>query len=247
MGGLAHFLEEEGLPTTQISLIREHTETIKPPRALWVPFELGRPFGSPNDGEFQKRVLVAVLKLFEAPSGPVLEDFPEDAPVAGEGVGAWACPVSFPAEEVAPGDDEQLRVALKQEIGQLSSWYDIAMKKRGRTTVGLSGLEPSAMGDYIIAFLGESIPESPREDLTVGEALKLASEDLKAYYFEAVTAQPGQAAPSSEQLSDWFWGETTAGKVLLAVKKVCLNSDEKFLQIVGKLLLIPMAQAHRSQ
>ena len=28
MGALAHYLEAEGVPTTQISLIREHTETI---------------------------------------------------------------------------------------------------------------------------------------------------------------------------------------------------------------------------
>ena len=46
---LAHFFEEEGLPTTQISLIRLHTEITKPPRALWVSFELGRPLGVPGD------------------------------------------------------------------------------------------------------------------------------------------------------------------------------------------------------
>ncbi len=246
MGGLAHFLEEEGLPTTQISLIREHTENIKPPRALWVPFELGRPLGLPNDAAFQKRVLLAALKLLEAPSGPVLEDFPEDAPDAGNGFSAWACPVSFQAEEGELSDEEQLRLALKQEITQLSSWYDLAVKKRGRTTVGLIGLDPDALGDFIISFLAKEIPESPREDLTVEQALKLASEDLKAYYFEAVSAQPGQGAPSSEQLADWFWGETTAGKVLIAVKQVCVNSDDRSLQLTGKLLLVPMAQAHRS-
>ncbi len=75
MGGLAHYLEEEGVATTQISLIREHTEIIKPPRALWVPFELGRPLGLPDDPALQTRVLVAALKLLEAERGPVLEDF----------------------------------------------------------------------------------------------------------------------------------------------------------------------------
>ena len=83
-------MEEEGLPTTQISLVREHTEKIKPPRALWVPFELGRPLGPPNDAAFQKRVLIAALKLLEASGGPVLEDYPEDAPGGGESVGPWA-------------------------------------------------------------------------------------------------------------------------------------------------------------
>ena len=49
----------------QISLIRVHTETIKPPRALWVPIDLGRPLGTPNDSAFQKRVLVSALRQFK--------------------------------------------------------------------------------------------------------------------------------------------------------------------------------------
>ena len=50
-------MEAEGLPTTQISLVRMHTEVIQPPRALWVPFELGRPFGTPGEAAFQRRVI----------------------------------------------------------------------------------------------------------------------------------------------------------------------------------------------
>ncbi len=57
MGGLAHYLEDEGIRTTQIALIRKHTEEIKPPRALAVSFELGRPLGAPNDPQFQIKVL----------------------------------------------------------------------------------------------------------------------------------------------------------------------------------------------
>ena len=43
---------------------------------------LGRPFGAPNAPDFQRSVLRALLALFERPSGPVLEDFPDDAPTA---------------------------------------------------------------------------------------------------------------------------------------------------------------------
>ena len=64
--------------------MREHTEAIHPPRALWVPFILGRPFGVPGDSAFQRRVLVAALRLLEAPAGPVLADYPEDAPPPGD-------------------------------------------------------------------------------------------------------------------------------------------------------------------
>jgi len=38
VGALGHYIEREGIPTAQISLIREQTAAIKPSRALWVPF-----------------------------------------------------------------------------------------------------------------------------------------------------------------------------------------------------------------
>lgn len=55
---------------------------------------LGRPFGAPNAPEFQRKVLIAVLKLLEAQQGPLLEDFPEDAPVSAHGneMEGYACP-----------------------------------------------------------------------------------------------------------------------------------------------------------
>ena len=72
MSALAHYLEAEGVPAVAISLIRLHTEKVRPPRALWVPFELGRPLGAPNDQAFQTRVIAAALGLLEAASGPVV-------------------------------------------------------------------------------------------------------------------------------------------------------------------------------
>jgi hypothetical protein len=83
------------VPTTQISLIREHTEVIKPPRALWVPFELGRPLGAPDDAAFQKQVLLAALTLLEASAGPILEDFPQNVPPLKAADPLWACLVHY--------------------------------------------------------------------------------------------------------------------------------------------------------
>ncbi|MEX1302883.1 MAG: hypothetical protein AB1Z16_12040 [Desulfotignum sp.] len=51
-----------------------------PPRALWVPFVLGRPLGRPGDPAFQMRVTLAALALLESETGPVLIDFPDNAP-----------------------------------------------------------------------------------------------------------------------------------------------------------------------
>ena len=83
MGGLAHYIDAAGVPTVVISLIRRHTEVMKPPRGLFMPFELGRPFGAANEPGFQRRVLLDALKLLERKDGPILEDSPDTPPDPG--------------------------------------------------------------------------------------------------------------------------------------------------------------------
>ena len=78
----------------------------------------------------------------------------------------------------------------------------------------------------------------------LGSALKMAVEDLKAYYFEAVTNQPGQPT-DSKTLSDWFWGQTTAAQVINKVREVCMANDDEKLALAGKVFLIPRTQLHR--
>ena len=74
---MAHMLEERGLPTTVLALVLPQVEKTRPPRALMVPFMLGRPLGEPNDVPFQRRVLLQALRLLERTDGPVLlEHFP---------------------------------------------------------------------------------------------------------------------------------------------------------------------------
>lgn len=236
---LAHFLEEEGVPTTQISLVRLHTELTKPPRALWVSFELGRPLGIPNDPSFQKRVLLATLKLLEAPDGPRLEDFQEDAPSSPGGITVLSCPVNFAQKGTDTGETEQLQAAFNREIISMRPWYDMVVKKRGRTTVGISGINLEAIGDFIYSFLEGIEPENPRDDIPLAYALKFAVDDLKAYYFEGVTAQPGQESVSSQVLADWFWEETVAGKVLLAVKEAGNTNEDDLIRMVTSNLIVP--------
>ncbi|MBW1836328.1 MAG: hypothetical protein JRI99_05100 [Deltaproteobacteria bacterium] len=244
---LAHFFEDEGIPTTQISLIRLHTQTIKPPRALWVPFELGRPFGIPNDQAFQKRVILSALKLLDEKKGPILEDFPDDAPVSDAQVTAISCPVNFVQKEFNLSETGELCAAFKQEAISLRPWYDTAVAKRERTTVGVSGLDLQTIPDFICSFFGEEAPENPRQDITIHYTLNLAVDDLKAYYSEAVTSQPGQELPSSQALSDWFWEETLAGKVLYKLRDVCKNSRDGFMKLVGNVLIVPAAQVNKKK
>ena len=232
MGALGHYIEREGVATAQISLIREQTAAIRPPRALWVPFMLGRPFGAPNEPDFQRSVLRALLSLFERPSGPVLEDFSKDAPAAAAQEEGFACPVSF--VPVTAGGRGLAR-AMWEEIAQLASWYALAKKRRGRTTVGVFGPTVEAAARHVASYL-DGAPK-PVPGLSAGTAVKRACDDVKAYYYEAVAAQPGNLAPNA--IENWFWRETAAARAFLAIRQYCLNSNDESLKPLGKLSLIP--------
>lgn len=68
-------LEREGITTVSLSLLREVTAQLKPPRALWVPFPMGFPLGEPNNADLQHETIAAALKLLERNDVPVLEPF----------------------------------------------------------------------------------------------------------------------------------------------------------------------------
>lgn len=241
MSGLGHFLENEGIPTVSISLVREHSQAMAPPRALWVPFALGRPFGTPHDPKFQKRVLMAALELLSAEQGPILADFREDAPAPKiEDTSAWVCPVSFKRPQDTGQPDSSLTREIETEIQQLRPWYELAIERRGRTTVGLAGwnLEQSARFLASMASEGDGA-RTADESTSLVNALRWSSDDLKAYYLEAVTAQPGHA--SQAELETWFWRETAAGRMIRALREVCLRSSDDGIRDVGDFMLVPEA------
>jgi hypothetical protein len=63
-----------------LSLLREITEKVRPPRSLWVPFPLGHPLGRPGDPELQRSILEAALDLAVGASTPgELRDFTPSA------------------------------------------------------------------------------------------------------------------------------------------------------------------------
>ena len=68
-------IEREDIPTVSISLLKEVTIVIKPPRALFVPFPMGYPLGEPENAELQQRVIASALGLLEENRLPVLKDF----------------------------------------------------------------------------------------------------------------------------------------------------------------------------
>lgn len=75
VGLIQRAIEYAGIATVSISLLREITKKIRPPRALFVPFPLGHPLGEPNDIELQMRILHAAFALLPRTDIPVLETF----------------------------------------------------------------------------------------------------------------------------------------------------------------------------
>jgi len=182
------------------------------------------------------------LGLFEANKGPIIEDFPEDAPVSDGEVTALSCPVNFIQENVNLSKMDQLCSAFKKEMISMRPWYDLSVQKRGRTTYGVSRVELDYLDDFLCSLLKGKVPDNPRGDIDLPYTLNLATDDLKAYYFEAITTQPGQESPSSESLSDWFYNDTLAGKVLYKLRDICKKSEDGLMKILGTVLIIPATQ-----
>jgi len=225
VGALGHFLERQGIPTTGISLVREHTEILSPPRALWVTFELGRPMGLPDDPPFQRRVVKAALDLLARTDGPLIADYPEhvDEPADFSG---WACPINLAPTAVD---------SLAAEIDRLATWHDRAVAAQGRTTVGVSGLDMPAAGALVSEALNGTLPPA--------QELKEAIDDLRAYYLEAASAFPDPGSPATRK--KWLWEETKLAKAMLALQPRLAASDDQQHKILGNLTLIPASERHR--
>lgn len=242
MSAVGHYLEDEGIPTVGISLVREHSEKMRPPRALWVPFMLGRPLGAPDAPDFQRQVLRAALELLEADGGPVLlRDFPHDAPATAGPAGdteGLACPLASHAPAPDPSTPDGLRDALRAEVGQLAPWHDLAVRRRGASAFGLGGLPIERLADRLCEVLHRleaGAPESP-PPIAAGE-LKLACDDLRTYYEEAASGQPGGRDP--DEVRSWIFGRTVAGRVLLRLRTQAKRSADPALRAVGASGLVP--------
>ena len=231
MSALGHYLEEEGLATVAISLIRPQTENTKPPRALWVPFELGRPFGPPSAAAFQKRVVLAALRMLEGAEGPVIiKDFPVDDPRATQDP-TWRPPFTPAAVS------DSLAARLEAEILRLQGAHERWVAQHRRTTVGLSGLPIGDCARYVADWLRGKTPPSPREGFSAPLILRFAVDDVKAYCLEAAAA--GAATPSSRQLGDWFWNESATGSAIHVLREVLQASDDDRLKLIVANFMVP--------
>jgi hypothetical protein len=232
---MAHLLEERGLPTTVLALVLPQVEKTRPPRAVMVPFMLGRPLGEPNDVPFQRRVLLQALKLLERADGPVLlEHFPDDNPSWFDRPD-WVPAVALPTP-VALHDAASWETAFRTELSAVLAVWERFKSRFGRTTVGLAGQPPEAWPAFAASFLTGALPTVPLHD-TPALALRFLADDLKALYGEAVQADGGP--PSARQIDQWFWRQTVAGQLLIALRTAALASENNALKTVGGRFFVP--------
>jgi D-proline reductase (dithiol) PrdB len=77
VGLIARVIEAAGIPTVAISLQREITEQVKPPRAVYLRWPFGHPMGEPDRPAQQRQVLQDALDLLLAAREPgVIVDLP---------------------------------------------------------------------------------------------------------------------------------------------------------------------------
>ena len=237
MSVLAHFFESYGFSTVLVGFVKEHIAAIQPPRALWLDFPMGRPLGKPNDPEYQKKIIRSAFDLFNERSGPVLKDFPDIIPVK-DGRMGYALPVELVLKKNEIGDINKLVKEVNDEINSLKKDYEIAISGRKRTTVGASEMQISEFTNYISEFVRGNIPPSPRKGIGPIPQLKLVVEDLQAFYTETITYR--DKVDDFEYLGTWFWEKTKAGRLILCLEAVSLESDNKILkQIVDMSLITP--------
>ena len=237
MSGLAHYFEEDGLTTVTLAFVRPHVEAMRPPRALWVPFELGKPFGEPMDAPFQMRVLRAVLDLLKEPSGPVLVDYPGSVSDY-DGKLGWSCRSPKLQSDAERTDPAVLLARIRTEESAIRPLYTSAVASRGRSSVGASGVPLDDLAPFLTGFLDRDPPANPVRSLSLPQTFRFALDDLMAYYTEAKSFE-GELQTSTD-LGRWFWDETAAGRLLIELEYACRNSSNKTLRWMSEIgILVP--------
>ncbi len=196
------------------------------PRFLWVPFELGRPFGAPHQPEFQRRVLHEALSLLERHDGPVvLADFADDAPAVDSDEAPWTCPISFLP---APRDDTDPVARVRTEVGALAPWAEVAAAPQANT-----GLPPEQLIDELCAVIeaGDALTAVELE------RVRLVADDLRTWYLHAALQQPGRA--SSRERNTWFWTDTAAARMLGRVAAELSTHPDARTRLLAARGLIP--------
>jgi len=199
---------------------------VRPPRALYCNFPLGRPLGKPNDAAYQRRVLDAAFALLDRNEGPVLEEFPDT--IAGEADAPLACPLP-------PHNDPSLPRAVDEAMA-LRSAYERQLSATGRTVVGkLFG--PDEVPEVVGLFVRIAEGKAPWQELKERGVPRLVAQDVRGYYEEAAMALADHV-PGAHQAEAWFFLKTAAGE---ALRKTALRMRDEGASQADWGFIVPRA------
>ncbi len=209
-----------------ISLIRAHSEIIRPPRTLFVPFELGRPIGNPNDEKRQKNVLVTALELLQQNGPvPVLADYPEFTSYRLE----RNLQLPFELPDSSGSVDAN---ALLREFEVVHPAYTQAKVDNRRTTFGNSNFS----AEKLISIIGRLLEGTADTDARLSsDVIRFLVDDLKTLYLEAACL--GQKNLTSTQLNNWFWCHTMAARAIIKLRSEFLASEDKNRRLISSVMV----------
>jgi len=215
VGTLAHVFEAAGLATIAMASQRGVVEALKPPRALYGDFPMGRPLGKPGDPDFQHDVLAQAFSLLLATTGPVLSDYPEVVETETE---ALAC-------QIPPRFDPGVHPAIDEINGIRAAW-DRSRASRG-TSVGRV-LTADNLADAITCMQAIVDGTTWKESGVPGDNTTAMCHDLRTYYEEAAIELATGPTPGGRAAENWYFTKTEAGKLTLAARRALQAQEAPF-------------------
>lgn len=208
MSTLAHVFEAAGIATVVLAATQSVVERMKPPRALFCEFPLGRPLGKPADADFQHDVIARAFALLEAPTGPVLETHP-DVLAADETPLTCSLPPRF---------DPSLPAAVDEANG-LRKAFDRAFERRGVTSVGRSVTADGVPA--ALQILDDIANGASWKDAGIpGGNTTAVCHDIRTYYEEAALELVDGPPPQGRAAEAWYFESTEAGRTVMAARAV---------------------------
>lgn len=227
---LARIFEAAGLATVSLSLVFEHTATLRPPRAVYVPFPFGMPLGHPGNVAQQHRVLAAAFSLLDAEPAALIE-------LAGERDSSEpASPVAASALGTATGAESEAREDVAAELLRMRQYQELWVARTGRSSVGLTGVPPTRFRG-LVRFL-EAVADGrmtrPREcppETELAYFIRWCCDDLKALYTEARFVM--RPEDTGDAVARWLWTDTALGDLMRRVADRLDASDESLAKRVA--------------
>ena len=113
MGLIAREIESQGIPTLSLTSALSITQSVNPPRAVFLDFPLGHTAGRPHDEKIQDAIIEAALTAFETMEAPgsihrPAIDWDEDE--------AWKAALAQP--RTATGEEENARDDRTERSGE---------------------------------------------------------------------------------------------------------------------------------